>query len=97
MFELHALGLAVARSDPATLHFRRGGGLRGKVVFRPRLFAQRGACRAPRWLPAWRRLGVVLMLGAISLTFRYRMDLYPALDFACALGLAAMVAGEALP
>jgi hypothetical protein len=34
----------------------------------------------------------VLMLGAIGLAFRYRMDFYPAIDFAAGLGLAAIAA-----
>ncbi len=73
-------------TDPVTCVFAAVGAF--SVVFRPRLLTHPLVARAAL---AGLVVSFVLMLGAISLTFRYRMDLYPALDFACWLGLAAVI------
>jgi hypothetical protein len=74
-------------SDPLTCIFAVVGV--GTLAARAQVFAQAALARAALVglaIPAG------LMLAAISLAFRYRMDFYPVLDFAAWLGLAAVVA-----
>ena len=73
-------------SDPVTCLFALIGV--GLIFRRPNLFAEPGLARA---VLLGLSIPAVVMLGAIAMTFRYRMEFYPVLDFACWLGLAAVV------